>query len=175
MKKILILLFLPAVLFTSMAFKESSSATKIQWKTVEEVSTEWQQSKKPILVDVYTDWCYYCKVMDNTVYRNDSVARFINNHFYAVKLDAESKSSMNWMGKIYNYNKKYAVNELAISLTKGNLSYPTTVIIPVEGDPQHISGAISVQNMEAILRYFQEDLFGKKEWEQFIKTFTPSW
>lgn len=176
MKKFTICFLIATMFITTVAFKYNpTNSIKINWQTVDEVSTLWQKNKKPIIIDVYTDWCHYCKVMDNTTYSNDSIAKYINDHFYSVRINAESKAALNWMGKTYNYISKYKVNELAIDLTKGNLVYPTTIIIPANGEAQPIGGAISVQEMEMILKYFGEKKFGEIEWEKFSKGFKASW
>ena len=148
---------------------------KVNWQTTDSVSAKWQEMKKPILVDIYTDWCHYCKVMDNTTYSNDSVAAYINQNFYSAKINAESKTPFNWMGKVYNYIPKYKVNQLAIELTKGNMVYPSTIIIPPTGEPQVIGGAISKNEMEMILKYFGGDNYGKKDWSEFVKDFKSNW
>ncbi len=163
-------------IMAAFAFKYApAKKSKIAWQTTDEVSVQWNENKKPILIDIYTDWCHYCKVMDKTTYSNDSIAGYINQHFYRAKVDAESKTAFNWMGKIYNYIPKYKVNQLAIDLTKGNLSFPTTVIIPPNGEPEIISGALSVQEMELVVKYFGGGNNGKTDWNEFVKGYKSSW
>ncbi|HLF13489.1 MAG TPA: thioredoxin family protein [Bacteroidota bacterium] len=45
--------------------------------------------KKMLLVDFYTDWCSWCRVMDTTTFRDSAVVAFINEHFVPLSIDAE--------------------------------------------------------------------------------------
>jgi len=169
-------LVIALVSLVSFGFKHAADIkTKVNWQTTDEVTTQYTAEKKPIIVDIYTDWCHYCKVMDKTTYSNDSVANYINKHFYRAKLNAESKTAFNWMGKSYNYIPKFKLNELVINLTKGNIVYPSTVIIPPNGEPQSVGGALSVKELELLIKYFGEDKFGKVSWEDYLKTFKSTW
>ena len=176
MRKFSIIFLIAIASLTTFSFKHSpAKKTKINWQTTNEVTMQWQEEKKLILVDIYTDWCHYCKMMDKTTYNNDSIAGYINQNFYRTKINAESKTAFKWMGKEYNYIPKYKVNQLAIDLTRGNMVYPTTVIIPPNGEPQVISGALSKKEMEMILKYFGGNNYGKTEWKDFEKGFISTW
>ena len=102
--------FLVAFVFTSFSRKESD---KVHWLSIEEMQLAYKKKPKPIIVDVYTSWCGWCKVMDKETYSNDQVAAYINEKYYAVKLDAEVKEPLVWNGKKYGYVAQYKVNELA--------------------------------------------------------------
>ncbi len=55
-------------------------------------------------MDVYTNWCGWCKVMDRKTYRINKLASYVNEHYYAVKFNAESKDSLVFNNKKYGYN-----------------------------------------------------------------------
>jgi thioredoxin-related protein len=156
--------------FFLMALKPIKKTT-IKWQTTEDVTNKWNNTKKPIIIDIYTTWCHYCKVMDKKTYANDSIATYINKNFYAIKLNAESKTPISWMGKTYNYSNLYKINEITLELTKGHIVYPTTVIIPVTGEPQYIGGALSVTELEAILKYYGENFNKTIDWTSFLKSY----
>ena len=67
----------------------SSPASSVSWKSFDDGVLLAQQSNKKLLVDVYTDWCTWCKKMDAEVYTNPEVFKLINTQFVAVKLNAE--------------------------------------------------------------------------------------
>jgi uncharacterized protein YyaL (SSP411 family) len=48
-----------------------------------------QKQVKPIFVDCYTSWCAPCKKMEQTVFVNDTVYKFYNEHFINFKVDME--------------------------------------------------------------------------------------
>ncbi len=48
------------------------------------------KSRKSVMVDFYTDWCYWCKVIDKQTYTDDAVGAFANEHFVCLKINAET-------------------------------------------------------------------------------------
>jgi len=149
---------------------------KLKWLTLEEAGQKLQSEKRPILIDLYTNWCGWCKVMDKNTYSNQKVIKYIEDNFYPVKLDAETRETLNWQGKKFNYNSTYRVNEYAVHLTGGQLAFPTTIILPADGSaPQAIPGYLKIPDMELVLKYFGEGHFGKTPFTQYQKTFRTSW
>jgi thioredoxin-related protein len=149
---------------------------KLQWMTLSEAATKLKVEKKPILIDLYTNWCGWCKVMDKNTYTNPMVIKYIKDNFYPVKLDAETKETLSWKGKQFVYNADYKVNEYAVEITGGQLSFPTTVILPVDGSaPQAIPGYLKIPDMELILKYFGEGHFGKTPFTEYRQKFTAVW
>lgn len=49
---------------------------------------------RPILLDVGAVWCPWCDRMDRDTYTNQDTARFINEHFVAVKIDFDSSPEL---------------------------------------------------------------------------------
>jgi thioredoxin-related protein len=149
---------------------------KVQWLTIEELHDAYLKNPKPILVDVYTSWCGWCKVMDKETYNNEKVADYINEHYYAVKLDAELKDSLEWNGKKYGYNKEEDVNELASYFTYGQMSFPSTVFLTdLNAQPEPLSGYLKVKEIETPLKFFGEGAYKNQNLPDFDKTFITSW
>ena len=149
---------------------------KLQWLTLAEAEAKTTSQKKAIIIDLYTDWCGWCKVMDKNTYTNPQVVQYIRDKFYPVKLNAETREVLTWRGKEFKYNDMYRVHDYAILLTGGQLSYPSTVILPADGSaPQVIPGYLKAPEMELILKYFGEGHYGKTPFETFRKDFTQTW
>jgi len=166
---IIIILFFIAVSF-------SPVKDKVQWLTMTELNVAYTKNPKPIIIDVYTGWCTWCKVMDKETYNNDNVAAYINEHYYAVKLDAERKDTVEWNGKKFGYSKLNKVNELAIYLLNGQMGFPTTVFCPtLSTSPRALSGYLKPKEIEAPLKFFSEDAYKTKTFLEYNKTFSASW
>lgn len=151
-------------------------ADEMQWLTLSQAESRMAAQKKDIIIDLYTDWCGWCKVMDRNTYSNRNVIQYLQEKFYPVKLNAETRDLVVWRGQQFKYNEKYRVNDYAIHLTGGQLSYPSTVILPADGSaPQVIPGYLKPADMELILKYFGEGHYGKTAFETYRKNFVQTW
>ncbi len=168
--------FTIVVLFFLVASFNSQDNDKVQWMSVAELQTAYSKAPRPIIVDVYTSWCGWCKVMDKETYQNAKVANYINEHFYAVKLDAETKDIFYWNGKQYAYNEAYQSNDLAVYLMAGQMSYPTTVLLPsLTSQPGPMAGFLKPKELEAPLKFFAEGNYKTTTYQQFIQSFKGTW
>lgn len=152
------------------------AVSKVEWMTLEQAAASMLKERRPILIDLYTDWCGWCKVMDKKTYSNKKVSSYLQEKFYSVKLNAEGTQSITWNGKTYRFNASYRTHDFAIYLTGGQLSYPTTVILPVnEATPQAIPGYLEPKNFEPIVKYFGEGKFGKIPFNLYHQQFKSTW
>ena len=90
------------------------------------------ENKKFIFIDVYTDWCGWCKKMDASTFLDKEVVKYMNTHFYAVKMNAESKEPIAYKGQLYEYkqyNAKAGYNTLAVGLLDAKMSFPSFVVL----------------------------------------------
>lgn len=149
---------------------------KIQWLSIEEMQVAYSKTPRPILVDVYTSWCGWCKVMDKETYNNDKVAAYINEKYYAVKFNAESKDSVVWNGKKFGYNAQNKVNDMAVYLLYGQMSYPSTVFLSaLDAKPAPLPGFLKPKELESPLKFFGDGVYKTKNFPEFMKGFSASW
>jgi uncharacterized protein YyaL (SSP411 family) len=167
-----VLLFSLALLFSSATPVEKSSGLWQSWDEVKRLAAERQQ---PIFIDMYTDWCHYCKVMDATTYKNDSVISYLKNNYQRFKFNAEGKDTIRWNKLAYTFNNRFEVHDFAVYLTRGSIVYPTTIIIAPGGQPYYRHGQIDVPEMEVLLKYFTRNKADTSTLVAFSKTFTPTW
>ena len=149
---------------------------KVAWLSVKEMQVAYSKNPKPILVDVYTSWCGWCKVMDQQTYSNAKVAAYINEKYYAVKFDAESRDSVELNGQKFGYNPQNKMNDMAVYLLSGQMSFPTTVFLStLNAKPAPLAGYLKPKEIESPLKFFGEGAYKTKNFPEFLKGFAGSW
>ena len=114
----------------------------IQWMKFEEAIAANAKNPKMILVDVYTDWCGWCKKMDKDTFTDPRVIAHFQKNFYAVKLNAEDTNR-----KFPFMGKTFTEAEMAASMRVN--SYPNFVVI--EPGLQNIAQLPGYREPEAFL------------------------
>jgi thioredoxin-related protein len=149
----------------------------INWVTIEEADKLRQTEPRKILVDVYTDWCGWCKRMDATTFSDPQLVKYVNENYYAVKLDAEQKEPITVGGKTYEYvaNGRRGYNEIANELLQGKMSYPTIVFLDESMNMiQPMPGYRDAETMQPILEYLAENAYKQTPWEEWLKQHTSN-
>ena len=145
--------------------KETSAgeSPSIQWMSIEQAEEACAKKPRKIFVDVYTGWCGWCKKMDASTFKDPEVVKYVNEKFYAVKLDAEQRGNIIFRGKVYKYNAGREVNELAATLLNGQMNYPTLVYLDEKQNViQTMEGYVDGKQFDLILHYFGQEAYKKK-------------
>ena len=182
MKRILLvvaaLLMLSPALMAEKKIKKGPVAEKagIHWLDINELQAKMAQSPKKVYIDIYTGWCGWCKKMEASTFTNPALIRYINNNYYCVRLDAERQDDIQFQGKSYSFNPQYKANALAVELMKGQMSYPTSIIM-LENfqNPNPIPGYHDVKEMELFLTFFGDGAYKHQQFADFQKSFKPTW
>lgn len=154
--------------------EKTYSQERVEWITFEEAIEKSKEEPRKVLVDIYTDWCGWCKKMDRDAYENEKLVSYINENYYAVKFNAEQKEDIVFDGHTFKFraNGKRGVHELAAALTNNKLSYPTTVFMNEEMQIiQPIPGYMNAASIEPILTYIGDDVFKETPWQEYQKSF----
>ena len=169
--KISLILLIGVFIFTS--FNTDKQKNDL-WQSWTEIQSLMKENPKPIIIDMYADWCVYCKQMDRTTYENDSVYNYMKEHFYRFKFNAESKEPFVWNSKTFGPDKKNNIHEFFEYVAKGDLVLPTTVIITTDNQPYATSGMLYVKNLEVLLKYYSTD-HGDQSFPKFAKHYKTTW
>lgn len=163
-----ILLGLTVALMSSFNAFKPNSDNEIKWISFEQ-AVELQKTKpKKIIVDVYTDWCGWCKKMDKNTYTDAEIIRQIEANFYFVKLNAEQKEEIKYKDKVFTFKQEYKANELAVSLLNGQMSYPSTVFLDEDMNLLTVvPGYLTPKDLNPILKYFGENIYKEKNWKEY--------
>jgi thioredoxin-related protein len=144
----------------------------VHWMTIQEAFKEQKVHPKKIFIDMYTHWCGWCKKMDAGTFKDSTFATYLNRYYYAVKMDAETRDTIPYQGAYYTYKPEYKVNELAAFLLSGQMSYPTSVFLDENQNVlSPVPGYMTAEQMIPILRFFGEDIFKTKTWEEYAKDY----
>ncbi len=169
--------FLIVGLLLSSTFWGFSQTETLQWHTLAEATELNKTTPKKFLIDIYTDWCGWCKVMDKNTFQQSNIAAMIDKYFYAVKFNAEKDDSVAYKGKTYklivDVNTKRGYHELTNVLMNGQASgYPTICYMDQEMNIiQAISGYQTPEQIEPILQFFGGDSYKTTDWQTFTAGF----
>lgn len=116
---------------TSTVRLSTESQEDINWMSWDEAHEANKKSPKKIFIDIYTEWCGWCKKMDKSTFKDPAVVKELNANFYAVKLDAEQKETINFNGNdfVFVSGGRKGVHQLAYALLDGRLGYPAFVML----------------------------------------------
>lgn len=146
----------------------------INWMTFEEAMAAAERNPKKIFIDVYTDWCHWCKEMDKTTFRDKKIGDYINRNFYPVKFNGEQREPVRYKDRDWHYisQRRTGYHELAEMLLDGRLEYPAYVLFSEEKKRvQVLPGYMDVQTMGMYLQYFAEDHYQRTPLQSFERNF----
>ena len=169
MMAMMIRMFFLLSLFTCIS-QASSLNAQVNWLTWEEAQVRNQSEPRKFIVDVYTQWCGWCKKMDKATFGQSDISSYINSNYYPVKFDAETKSDIQFKNKTYKYVRQgtSGYHELAAEITFGKLSFPTIVFLDEKMNIiQPLTGYKDPESMDKIMKYFAEDYYKTTQWKKY--------
>ena len=177
MKKII---FLIAII----AFSINIKAQEINWVSLNKALELQKENPKKIMIDVYTNWCGPCKLLDKKTFHNKDVVAFVNKNYYAVKFNGEGNDSINYKGNAYknpNYDKSKANKRNSshgFTNFMGINAYPTIAFLNENGDfIMPLKGFYKPQQLEFYLKMFKDnkhiELTSQEKFDTYYDAFKP--
>ncbi|MFQ3369071.1 MAG: thioredoxin-related protein [Flavobacteriaceae bacterium] len=168
----------------SLLFSVNICAQNINWMGLEEALEMQNKNPKNIIIDVYTNWCGPCKLLDKNTFQNKKVADFINQNYYAVKFNAEGNEVINFDDREFlnpNYkpalaNRRNGNHQLTRYL--GVSAYPTIVFLDTESNIIYkLRGYNTPAQIEIWLKLFKDEehknIKSQDDFNNFQKSFVP--
>lgn len=111
-----------------------SGFAQLKTYTFEEAEKLSKENPKPFVVFIHTSWCNYCKMMENSTFKNPEIIAILNNNFYFISLDAENKEDIQFNNHKFQFKpngQNTGIQELATALATINsqVVYPTVTIL----------------------------------------------
>jgi thioredoxin-related protein len=126
-----------ALIFFFFILAIPSSFAQLTTHSFEEVEQLSKENPKPIVVFIHTSWCKYCKMMENSSFKNPDVIKELNENFYFISFDAESKKEITFNNHIFRFKPRgtnTGIHELATALATidDQVVYPTLTILDTD-------------------------------------------
>lgn len=172
----LVFCFMTLNSFTLSNRTNTAKEEKVNWISITEAVALSKKEPRKIIVDIYADWCGWCKKMDKTTYSNPDIAEYLNEKYYAVKFDAEYKEPITVGGETFRYKSggsRGGVHELAQTLLEGQMSLPSAVVLDDKlSKLTIIPGYQDVEMMDKALHYFGDGYYDKGiKWGVYEKNY----
>jgi thioredoxin-related protein len=186
--------FLMALLFSFSTYSQEA----VHWISFEKAVELTRTKPKHIIIDIYTTWCGPCKMMSKNTFENPVIAKFINEHYYAVKFDAENFDTLKFVmmipdttkdkkGKVIKTGTKKrqvvyvnpapkgtprSPHQFAQAILDGNLSYPSIVFLNEKVQRIDIlKGYYPPDKFEPIVKYIGSGAYIKTKYDIYLKSF----
>lgn len=100
--------------------------SKLDWLTFDAATERAAKEKKHVIVDIYTTWCGWCKVMERQTYGDPEVTSYLNKNFVLAKVNGESPNKIHWQGK--------EMSERQFARVVGVTGYPATYFLKPDAE-----------------------------------------
>ncbi|WP_299243846.1 thioredoxin fold domain-containing protein [uncultured Aquimarina sp.] len=159
-------------------------AQEIKWMSMNDALEAQKKTPKKIFMDVYTNWCGPCKLLDKNTFHNKDVVEYVNSNYYAVKFNGEGTEEIRYNDFTYtnpNHNpdrkgrnsQHFFANALKIS------GYPSIVFFDEKGNLiAPVVGYKTPQQLEIYLKMIHTNDYKKltsaEAWQQYEQSFVST-
>jgi thioredoxin-related protein len=155
MKKFILIVF--ALIFVQTLFAQK----QIKWDTFDAGLKKAKVSGKKVLVDVYTDWCGWCKKMDAHTYTDPKVQEYLNKNFVIIKLNAEGNEKLTFAGQ--------SITPPEFTQGMGITGFPATLFLQSDGKPITVLPGYAEADMFLhVLSFIGENHYEKKKFADYL-------
>ena len=152
---------------------EKVISDKVNWMSWEEAMELNKETPKKFYIDVYTDWCGWCKKMDKSTFMDAEVVKYLNDNFYAIKFNAEQKEPIDFNGNKFEFQGtgKRGAHQLAVALLDGRLGYPAFVALDETYARIFMSpGFKGPGDVLKELKFAKEELYKTQSWNDYSRS-----
>ncbi|HTY07951.1 MAG TPA: thioredoxin fold domain-containing protein [Candidatus Edwardsbacteria bacterium] len=172
MRRYLPLLALALLVLSATACKPAASgktetaagaANQLPWLAFDKALAQGSSDGKFVVVDFYTDWCHWCKVLDAKTYPDPAVQAAFAKSFALAKVNPEKDNGP------YQY-KGRSVSGADLAKEFNVQGYPTSVFLDKDGNVcGQFAGYVPPETYVKILDFIAAGDYKKQSLDDFIK------
>ena len=158
-----------AILLLAAGTQITSASESSSWIGFDDGLAKAQKENKSILVDFYTDWCHWCKVMDEKTFNESTVKGKLEERFVTVRLNAEDKNSTaSYKGDSYT--------NVQLTQAFGVTGFPTLAFLDPGGEIiTTVPGYVPAETFLHILNFIDQKMYEKNvSFDDFVKQQTSN-
>lgn len=153
--------------------KDSSGAVaSIRWLSLQDALAANKENPKYMYMTWYTNWSTPCNVMLHNAFADEYIARFMNEYFYCVRLDAQTRDTLFWGKQYVNENKPHRYHQMILALLEGKLFFPAHIYFDKEGQIiQHDQVFLSKPDFYMFANFIATGSYKTMKVNEYRKTF----
>lgn len=137
------------------------AGSKLPWLAFDVAAEQASKQKKHMIVDIYTTWCGWCKVMDRQTYGDPQVSSYLLENFVLAKINGESSAKLHWKGK--------ELTERQFAKEVGVTGYPATYFMKPDAELLGgVAGYIKTPDFMTYARYVNTRWYEKGNVQQYV-------
>jgi len=151
-----------ALMIVSLA--ASTQGAPLEWLPFDEAFEQALSQEKPLLVDFYTDWCHWCKVMDAKTFGDPEVAKALAQNFVLCRIQAEdSKASLRYRDATYS--------NVQFTQAMGVRGFPSIAFFDKEGNAiTVVPGYVEAPTFMYMLSYVRDGCYARQmSFQEFMR------
>ena len=138
-----------------------SAEAKLDWLALDAAVDKAKSQNKHVIVNVYTTWCGYCRMMDKQTFGNDEVAAHLRENFVLAKVNGESSSKVHWQGQ--------EMTERQFARAVGVTGFPATYFLKPNAEMLGgVSGYIRSPDFMIYAKYVSTKWYEKGKIQQYV-------
>ncbi len=153
--------------------KQIMTRVLVNWVTFAEAQEQVKVQPKKTLVFLYANWRVSATMMNLTTINNPKIADYLNDKFYTIDLNTQTKDVIEVLGiKYINENQSHGFHQLPIAMLDGKMMLPSILILDENMKVlDKIQMYMTPETIEPLLHYFGDDEYKSTSWENYKAKF----
>ncbi|MBW8688237.1 thioredoxin family protein [Chitinophaga rhizophila] len=99
--------------------------------TFTQLQDSMQSHPRRIVIEIYTDWCSYCRMQDIQIRKTPALQQLLNEKYYFIRLNAEDPTPLTLNDTTYTFIRQgnQGIHALAARLIPPPVAYPAWVVL----------------------------------------------